>query len=208
MCRGHGLGCGLVVRAGVIPPISEVTDAYVDLRTWCVRAGHGLGAKDHEADRWVAAVAIAGRLSLATEDSIFNEVPGCHRAWFAWRLGRLRRWRTILPEDASTGDAPHSAAKAESFRSRSGLSPRQEPLDPCDSRWRVALSASPGTAIGASPCHSSDRSSSRSWSDAAEIAMSVASRPEGLSSLCDGHRGVGGRSGRARGNHGCRRRPR
>ena len=68
----------LTARAGVIPPISEATDAYVDLRTWCVRAGHGLGAKDHEADRWVAAVAIAGRLWLATEDSIFGGVPAPH----------------------------------------------------------------------------------------------------------------------------------
>lgn len=41
----------------VMPPLVEVTDAYVDLRTWCVQTGHGLGAKDHEADRWVAAVA-------------------------------------------------------------------------------------------------------------------------------------------------------
>jgi predicted nucleic acid-binding protein len=65
----------LVARAGVVPPLAEVTDAYVDLRTWCVRAGHGLGAKDHEADRWVAAVAIAGTLPLASEDSIFNDIP-------------------------------------------------------------------------------------------------------------------------------------
>ncbi len=65
--------------AGVVPPIDGVTDAYVDLRTWCVRAGHGLGAKDHEADRWVAAVALAGKLPLATEDSIFDGVPALHR---------------------------------------------------------------------------------------------------------------------------------
>jgi hypothetical protein len=69
----------LIGRAGVVPPIDEVTDAYVDLRTWCVRSDHGLGAKDHEADRWVAAVAIAGRLPLATEDSTFDDVPALHR---------------------------------------------------------------------------------------------------------------------------------
>jgi predicted nucleic acid-binding protein len=68
----------LVARAGVVPPLGEVTDAYVDLRTWCVREGHGLGAKDHEADRWVAAVAIAGELPLATEDSIFGGVGALH----------------------------------------------------------------------------------------------------------------------------------
>jgi len=57
-----------------------VTDAYVDLRTWAVRSGHGLGAKDHEADRWVAAVAMAAKLPLATEDSIFDGVAGLTRA--------------------------------------------------------------------------------------------------------------------------------
>jgi predicted nucleic acid-binding protein len=66
----------LVARAGTVPPLPEVTDAYVDLRTWCVRTGHGLGAKDHEADRWVAAVAIAAHLPLASEDSIFDQVAG------------------------------------------------------------------------------------------------------------------------------------
>lgn len=70
----------LVAAAGVMPPLKEVTDAYVDLRTWCVRTGHGLGAKDHEADRWVAAVAIAAKLPLASEDSIFDTVPNLRRA--------------------------------------------------------------------------------------------------------------------------------
>lgn len=70
----------LVARAGVVPPLNEVTDAYVNLRAWCVRTGHGLGAKDHEADRWVAAVAIAGGFRLATEDTIFDGVPELRRA--------------------------------------------------------------------------------------------------------------------------------
>jgi predicted nucleic acid-binding protein len=66
----------LIARTGVVPPLDEVTDAYVDVRTWAVRTGHGLGAKDHEADRWVAAAALAARLPLASEDSIFDEVRG------------------------------------------------------------------------------------------------------------------------------------
>src|SRR5688572_4057393 len=66
----------LIARTGVVPPLDEVTDAYVDLRALAVRTGHGLGAKDHEADRWVAAVAMAAALPLATEDSIFDQVPG------------------------------------------------------------------------------------------------------------------------------------
>lgn len=70
---------GLIGRTGVVPPLDEVTDAYVDLRAWAVRAGHGIGAKDHESDRWVAAVAIA-HAPLATEDSIFDGVIGLDRA--------------------------------------------------------------------------------------------------------------------------------
>ena len=70
----------LISRAGVVPPLDAVTDAYVDLRTWTVRTGHGLGAKDHEADRWVAAVAMAAKLPLATEDSIFDGMVGLPRA--------------------------------------------------------------------------------------------------------------------------------
>ncbi|WP_419847287.1 PIN domain-containing protein [Candidatus Poriferisocius sp.] len=65
----------VIARAAVVPPLEDITDAYVDLRTWSVRNGHGLSAKSHEADRWVAAVAIAGELPLATEDSIFDDVP-------------------------------------------------------------------------------------------------------------------------------------
>lgn len=69
----------LIARTGVVPPLQEVTDAYVVLRTWAVRNGHGIGAKDHEADRWVAAVALAGRLPLATDDTIFDDVAGLDR---------------------------------------------------------------------------------------------------------------------------------
>ena len=45
-----------------------------------------------------------------------------HRAWLAWRFPPgLRRWRVVLPEDASTGDAPHSAANDASVVSRAGV---------------------------------------------------------------------------------------
>jgi predicted nucleic acid-binding protein len=78
--RRRGVLERLVASSRVMPPLVEVTDAYVDLRTWCVRNGHGLGAKDHEADRWVAAVAVAAELSLASEDAIFDNVPQLNRA--------------------------------------------------------------------------------------------------------------------------------
>lgn len=78
--RRRGVLDRLVASSKVMPPLVEVTDAYVDLRTWCVRNGHGLGAKDHEADRWVAAVALAAELPLASEDAIFDSVPRLNRA--------------------------------------------------------------------------------------------------------------------------------
>lgn len=36
----------LIARAGMVPPFDEVMDAYVDVRTWSVRNGHALGAKE------------------------------------------------------------------------------------------------------------------------------------------------------------------
>jgi len=78
--RRRGVLDRLVARAGVVPPLDEVTDAYVNLRTWCVRNGHGLATKDHEADRWVAVAAIAANLPLASEDSTFDHIPTIRRA--------------------------------------------------------------------------------------------------------------------------------
>ena len=78
--RRRGVLDRLVASAKVMPPLVEVTDAYVDVRAWCVRNGHGLGAKDHEADRWVAAVALAAKLPLASEDAIFDGVAQLKRA--------------------------------------------------------------------------------------------------------------------------------
>lgn len=37
---------GLISGAGTMPPLPEVIDSYVDLRTWCVRSGHGHGARN------------------------------------------------------------------------------------------------------------------------------------------------------------------
>jgi predicted nucleic acid-binding protein len=66
----------LIAGAEIAPPLPEVIAAYVELRSWCVRTGHGLGAKDHEADPWVAAVALAGNIPLASDDGIFDNVDG------------------------------------------------------------------------------------------------------------------------------------
>ena len=73
--RRRGVLEQLIRATAVIPPLDPVIDAYVELRTWAARNGHGIAAKEHEADRWVAAVAIASAFPLATDDTIFNGLP-------------------------------------------------------------------------------------------------------------------------------------
>lgn len=69
----------LIRSGGLMPPLDPVVDSYVEVRAWAARHGHGLAAKDHEADRWVAAVALAADLPLATDDHIFDDVPNLRR---------------------------------------------------------------------------------------------------------------------------------
>ena len=45
-------------------------------RAWCVKRGHGLGQKDHEADRWVAATAMWLGAPVVAHDAIFANVEG------------------------------------------------------------------------------------------------------------------------------------
>jgi tRNA(fMet)-specific endonuclease VapC len=61
-------------RADTVWPGPNLTRAYVTVRTWCAKTGHGLGGKDHEADRWVAASAIWLDIPLAAHDAIFANV--------------------------------------------------------------------------------------------------------------------------------------
>jgi predicted nucleic acid-binding protein len=55
-------------------PGPNLTETYATVRTWCARAGHGLGGKDHEADRWIAASAIWLSIPLVAHDAIFANV--------------------------------------------------------------------------------------------------------------------------------------
>ena len=63
-------------RAEVVWPGPELVGAYVALRAWCVRNGHGLGQRDHEADRWIAATAIRLGVPLIAHDAIFVDIDG------------------------------------------------------------------------------------------------------------------------------------
>jgi tRNA(fMet)-specific endonuclease VapC len=63
-------------RADISWPGPSLADAYATLRAWCVHMGHGLGQKEHEADRWVAATAVLLGVPLVAHDSIFRNVAG------------------------------------------------------------------------------------------------------------------------------------
>lgn len=47
-----------IARVEIVWPGPNLTQPYASLRAWCVRTGHGLGQKEHEADRWIAATAV------------------------------------------------------------------------------------------------------------------------------------------------------
>lgn len=53
-----------------------LVQSYAALRTWAVQQGHGIGQKDHEADRWVAATALWLDVPLVAHDAIFKNVDG------------------------------------------------------------------------------------------------------------------------------------
>ena len=63
-----------IARTEIVWPGPNLVEAYASLRTWCVRTGHGLGQKEHEADRWVAATAIWLQVPLVAHDRIFANV--------------------------------------------------------------------------------------------------------------------------------------
>jgi len=63
-----------IARAEIVWPGPNLTEIYASLRAWCVRTGHGLGHRAHEADRWVAATAVWLQVPLVSHDAIFGNV--------------------------------------------------------------------------------------------------------------------------------------
>jgi predicted nucleic acid-binding protein len=61
-------------QADTVWPGPSLAEVYATLRAWCVKAGHGLGQKAHEADRWVAATASWLNVPLVAHDAIFANV--------------------------------------------------------------------------------------------------------------------------------------
>lgn len=64
-----------VAQLVVVQPDDQLMRTCAELRALCERAGHGLGHKIHEADRWIAATAIRLGVDLVSDDAVFRNVP-------------------------------------------------------------------------------------------------------------------------------------
>lgn len=65
-----------ISQAVVVHSGSELIEVYARLRAECVRTGHALGQRDHDADRWIAATALRLGVPLVSNDGIFVDAPG------------------------------------------------------------------------------------------------------------------------------------
>ncbi len=65
-----------IAASEVVHSTTALALAYARLRVACERAGHALGQRDHDADRWIAATAIHLGIPLVSHDGIFRDVPG------------------------------------------------------------------------------------------------------------------------------------
>ena len=63
-------------RLVVVQPDDGLMRTCAELRADCVMRGHALGDKVHEADRWIAATAIALGVELVSRDDVFRNVTG------------------------------------------------------------------------------------------------------------------------------------
>lgn len=65
------------LRRATVAPVDERTALiYAQLKLACVDDGHGLGQKDHDGDRWIAATAVRYGIPLVSHDRIFEGAPG------------------------------------------------------------------------------------------------------------------------------------
>jgi predicted nucleic acid-binding protein len=57
----------------------ELVLVHASLRAECQAAGHALGQREHNADRWIAATAIRLGVPLVSNDAVFRGAPGHRR---------------------------------------------------------------------------------------------------------------------------------
>ncbi len=68
------------LEAVQIVPVTETVQAgYIDITVWARSNGHAIQQRDHVADRWIAATAMAWDLELASGDGIFDGINGLRR---------------------------------------------------------------------------------------------------------------------------------
>lgn len=65
-----------IAELTVVQPDDEMVMACARLRQGCRQAGHALGEKIHDGDRWIASAAIRLGLPLVSNDQIFVDAPG------------------------------------------------------------------------------------------------------------------------------------
>lgn len=72
--RRRGLERDLA-RFVIVQPDDRLMQVCAELRATREQAGHALGQKIHEADRWIAATAIHLGVNLVSDDAVFQGVP-------------------------------------------------------------------------------------------------------------------------------------
>jgi len=65
-----------IAAAQVVHSGEDLGATYAHLRAECVRLGHALGQREHDADRWIAATALRLGIPLVSNDRIFEGAPG------------------------------------------------------------------------------------------------------------------------------------
>ena len=65
-----------IAEAEIVHSGPDLVITYAQLRVDCERAGHALGQREHDADRWIAATAIRLGIPLVSNDGIFENAPG------------------------------------------------------------------------------------------------------------------------------------
>ena len=65
-----------LARATAVEADDTLASTSAELKAACRAIGHALSQKIHDADRWIAATAIARGLDLISDDAVFEQVPG------------------------------------------------------------------------------------------------------------------------------------
>lgn len=65
-----------IAEIAVVQPDDQMITACAELRLHCQQAGHALGDKLHDGDRWIAATSIRLDMPLVSHDGVFMNAPG------------------------------------------------------------------------------------------------------------------------------------